>query len=470
MPWANTAAEHRGDARRDGLARLLGADEVNMRVQTPGCDDLALASNNISTTAHNHVGRYAVHDIWVSCLADAHDDALLDANVGLVDARVVHDERVGDDHVQTLSIRTASRLSHALAQRLSAAKLALVAIHRHIPLDLNPEIRAPETDPITYRRSEHSSIRSALHHRRRQQDRIRRRLRHMREPRLLQPRHDVVDAPELDAARREVVPPADDLVPANLDQRDRLRVAGLEAHRRARGDVQTQAVGLGAVELQLGIRLDEVVVRPDLDRPVALARHLQLDPLPVLVDGDLPRDRHHGARLARGLVLGRHRHGEQALVRHGQEAPVQRAREVPVLGGDGVVHGDEVRARGERALDLDLAQRAGDRGEHVPATEHRRAERHEVGDGVLAIADELLEVARDEGLGEVLVSCGWLGALGAEDGRRRDGTVASEWFSLTPLARRLWARKPNCEMASLSSCSRDVHVSSVVLRRRGEAG
>lgn len=62
------------------------------------------------------------------------------------------------------------------------------------------------------------------------------------------------------------------------------------------------------------------------------------------------------------------------------------------------MHGDQVGAGGEGALDLDLVEGADDGGEHVPPAEHGGADGHEIGDVVLAIADELLEVVRDKGL------------------------------------------------------------------------
>ena len=49
-------------------------------------------------------------------------------------------------------------------------------------------------------------------------------------------------------------------------------VAGLEAHRVASGDVESKAMRRGAVKAQRSVRLEEVVVAADLDRPVAGVR------------------------------------------------------------------------------------------------------------------------------------------------------------------------------------------------------
>jgi hypothetical protein len=61
----------------------------------------------------------------------------------------------------------------------------------------------------------------------------------------------------------------DDARAAEGDQPHRARLARLEARRGAGGDVEAHPARGGAVEAQGGIRLGEVVVAADLDRPVA---------------------------------------------------------------------------------------------------------------------------------------------------------------------------------------------------------
>ena len=65
--------------------------------------------------------------------------------------------------------------------------------------------------------------------------------------------------------------------PAELDERDALLVAGLEAHGGAGRHVEPHAEGLSAVEAERAVDLEEVEVRADLDRTVAGVRHRQLD-------------------------------------------------------------------------------------------------------------------------------------------------------------------------------------------------
>ena len=63
----------------------------------------------------------------------------------------------------------------------------------------------------------------------------------------------------------------------------RARLAGLEAHRRAGGDVEPHALGALAVELQRLVGLEEMIVAADLDRPVAGVGDLDGDRVAALV-------------------------------------------------------------------------------------------------------------------------------------------------------------------------------------------
>ena len=62
----------------------------------------------------------------------------------------------------------------------------------------------------------------------------------------------------------------------------------LEAHRRAGGDVETETARRGAIEGQRGIGFVEMIMRTDLDRPIADIGNAQLDGLATDIEFDLP--------------------------------------------------------------------------------------------------------------------------------------------------------------------------------------
>lgn len=423
-PRTGAASQKRGYARSQGLGRLLRTDVMDVGVNATGGDNLALGGDDVGTAADNHVGGDAVHDVRAPGLANADNEAVLDANVGLVDAGPVDNQGVGNDDVERLGVAAARGLAHALAQRLAAAKLALVAVRGHVALDLDPEVGVAEADEVAGGGAEHGGVGGAVHLEHVDVDGVAARvgLGDMREPGRLQTGHDVSRAPALDDARGEAVAAAHNAPAAHLDERHRLGVARLEAHRGACRNVQPVAVRAPAVKLQLRVDLDEVVVRADLDGAVALARDAQPDPRAVLVQHHAAAHRHHGPGLLVQRVLRVRRQRERLRVRHGEEAAVQRTPQVAVVGGDGVVDGDEICAHGERPLHLDLAERAAHRREDVPPSEHRRAEGHEIRDRVVAIADEFMEVVRDQGLGtpvlvdELLVWAKCAGTKGCQTG------------------------------------------------------
>ena len=82
-----TAAYHRCDARIKRSFDLRRADKVDMRVDTACGEDKSLACDSFGRCAENERGRNAVHNVGVSCLADAADLSVLYADISLVDAR-----------------------------------------------------------------------------------------------------------------------------------------------------------------------------------------------------------------------------------------------------------------------------------------------------------------------------------------------------------------------------------------------
>ncbi len=123
---AGAAAEQGGDAGRQRLLHLLRADEVDVRVDAAGGQDLALAGDHLGAGADDDV--HAGLHVRVAGLADARDAAVRMRDVGLDDAPMVDDQRVGDDGVDRALRLAALGLAHAVADHLAAAELHLLAV------------------------------------------------------------------------------------------------------------------------------------------------------------------------------------------------------------------------------------------------------------------------------------------------------------------------------------------------------
>src|ERR1051326_2364032 len=72
-----------------------------------------------------------------------------------------------------------------------------------------------------------------------------------------------------DGAVGEVVAAANDFAAGNGDEFDGFGFARLESNGGAGGDVESFAIGLGAIEFQRGVRLDEMIMAADLHGTVA---------------------------------------------------------------------------------------------------------------------------------------------------------------------------------------------------------
>jgi hypothetical protein len=92
-------------------------------------------------------------------------------------------------------------------------------------------------------------------------------------------------------------------------ERHDLLVARLEAHGRPRGNIEPHAPCLGAVEGQRLVRLEEVVVRPHLDRPVPRIRDRHLRRRPTDIGLDVP--------LFQEILAGNHGSGDRGAQRMG---------------------------------------------------------------------------------------------------------------------------------------------------------
>src|SRR3954468_1767053 len=91
----------------------------------------------------------------------------------------------------------------------------------------------------------------------------------------------------------ERVSPARDPGPRESDELHRLALAGLEPDRIAGRNVELHSVRLCPVEGERAVRLEEVVVAPDLNRPISEVGDRDGDGLAALVEDDRTLGRHH---------------------------------------------------------------------------------------------------------------------------------------------------------------------------------
>ena len=114
-----------------------------------------------------------------------------------------------------------------------------------------------------------------------------------------------------------------------------------------------------------------------LNRPISLTHNLQTNPLPPIIQHNSRMlSRNNCTRhLLRHIIL-RIRIGERLPLRNGQETSIQGTLQVTLVATNRVVHRDQVRAGGERTLDLELDQGRDDGREDVATTEHRLADGH----------------------------------------------------------------------------------------------
>ena len=143
---AGAAADERRQPAGQGVEGLLRADEVDVRVDSAGGEDQPFAGDGFGRHADDHARIDAFHDVGVAGLADAGDQAVLDADVGLVDAGVIDDQGVGDHAIEGVGLAHAGGLAHAVAEHLAAAEFALVAIDGEVVFDLQPQLRIAEAD------------------------------------------------------------------------------------------------------------------------------------------------------------------------------------------------------------------------------------------------------------------------------------------------------------------------------------
>ena len=156
MSGAGAAAHHGGDAAIERVVDLLRRDEMDVAVDAARGDDLAFARDRLGARPDDDVD--AGLDVGIAGLADRDDAAVLQADIGLHDAPVIEDQRVGDHGVDGALRARALALAHAVADHLAAAELHLLAVDRVVLLDLDEEIGVGQPHLVAHRRAEHAGI------------------------------------------------------------------------------------------------------------------------------------------------------------------------------------------------------------------------------------------------------------------------------------------------------------------------
>ncbi len=163
MRGAGAAAQHRGQAGMQRILDLLRADEMDVAVKAPRRQDAPLARDGLGARTDDDV--HAGLRVGVARLADGMDAPVAQADIGLVDAGMIHDQRIGDDGVDRALGPRALRLAHAVADHLAATEFHLFAVDggvrpgapvhggpdvqgRQVAFDLDDQVGIGQTHPV----------------------------------------------------------------------------------------------------------------------------------------------------------------------------------------------------------------------------------------------------------------------------------------------------------------------------------
>ena len=148
---ARSAADHRRGAVRKRFVDLLRRDEVNVAIDGAGGDDLAFARDHFRGRADHQIGIDARLRVGISGFADFHDAAVADSDVGLHDAPMIDDQRVGDHQIERAVLglaRGRGALAHAVANHLAAAERDLVAVDGEVVLHFDDQLGVGQANAI----------------------------------------------------------------------------------------------------------------------------------------------------------------------------------------------------------------------------------------------------------------------------------------------------------------------------------
>ena len=144
--WPGAASHHGGDATGQGCFDLLWADEMNVRIDAAGREDVAFTGDRFGSWPH-HDG-HPFLGVGVACLPDSHDAAVLQADIRFDDAPPVENQGVGDHRVNGACGPGCLGLAHAVTNDFAAAEFHLIAVNGVVLLDLEDQFSVGESDPV----------------------------------------------------------------------------------------------------------------------------------------------------------------------------------------------------------------------------------------------------------------------------------------------------------------------------------
>ena len=153
------SSDHCGYAAVQRAVNLLGADKMDMRIDSARCHDKIFSCEGFRRRSHRHAGRHAVHNVRISGFSDSFDFSVLDSDIRLNDTVYIHDQRIGNHQIQ-ISVRAfrLHRLSHTITDGLSAAEFYFVSISGIILLHFYYKACVGQTHLIAHSGAVHGRI------------------------------------------------------------------------------------------------------------------------------------------------------------------------------------------------------------------------------------------------------------------------------------------------------------------------
>ena len=128
---------------------------MDVAVKPASGQDAPLARDSLGSGANDDIDTGL--RVGVARFADLLNTPVFEANIGLVDARIIHDQRIGDHRVHSPVGACDLALAHTVADDFAAAEFDLFAIHLRVgagpargggPNRLGPEIAFDLDDQV----------------------------------------------------------------------------------------------------------------------------------------------------------------------------------------------------------------------------------------------------------------------------------------------------------------------------------